>query len=272
MEHIEKAVIPAAGMGTRMRPLSLFIPKEMLPISSNPILYYSILEAAAIGCMEIIIILSPDKGIIKQYTEWLKEQSGFSHLTFIYLHQEQPTGIADALLLAEERVGACPFAVLYPDNIFIPPHAPYPLEHLLPVFYSHGSSVIAAEEFEKPESILPYGNIKGAWLNNEKTVLHVQEIIEKPLLEQVTTLLSTTGRHIMLPDIFDYYRKIQRYENKERYATNALNIYASEKELLAVPLRNIRRCDAGNLAGYNEAFVSYVTSERAANRLFSKKQ
>ncbi len=262
MQNVEIAVIAAAGKGTRMRPLSLFIPKEMIPISSFPMLHYSIQEAVGMGCNEIALIVSPEKHIIRDYAEWLTTQEQFSDVTFHYVYQEKATGIADAILLAEDTVGDRAFAVMYPDDIFLPPEEKSPLEQIKVAYEKTGESVIAMEKLDDPRLILPYGNIKGEWMDDTHTMLQVDEIIEKPRPEQVSTPFATTGRYILTPAMFDYFRRLIDLSDKERYATEALNLYAQDNVLVAVPLKGIRRCDAGNLKGYDETFVQVVQEKK----------
>ena len=104
MEQVKIAVIPCAGKGTRMQPLSFFMPKEMVPIGPWPIIHHSVAEVAGIGCDEIVLILSPGKDVLRDYAAWVSTLDGFSHLTFSFVIQEEPTGIADALLLSEGLV------------------------------------------------------------------------------------------------------------------------------------------------------------------------
>jgi UTP--glucose-1-phosphate uridylyltransferase len=263
MKDIKYAIIPCAGEGTRMQPLSLFYPKEMVPIGKYPILHFSIMEAAGIGCDTIVLILSRGKEIIRQYTQWLQSLDEFKHLSFSFFYQEKPTGISDALLLAEDLVGENPFAVLYPDDIFLPLDIPSPLALLKEGYKKSGESIIAMEHFPEPEKILPYGNIKGKWVDEEETLFRISEIIEKPPIELVTTPWATTGRYILLPDMFSYFRAlIEDSSGKERYATDALTQYAQEKPLYSVPLNGITRHDAGNIKHYPDTFTGYVESTR----------
>lgn len=256
MNDPQIAVIPAAGLGTRLRPLSYFIPKEMLPVADSPMIYYSLMESVGAGCREIAVVLSKDKEIIRRYCEWLNEQEEFAGIKFHYLYQPRPEGIADAILVAEECVGGRPFAVLYPDDIFLPLEGMSPLQQLIPVFRQTHKSVIGMEEMSDPTFILPYGNIRGKWVDKKNSLFEVESIKEKPRLEEITTPFATMGRYVLLPEIFEYFRRLKTIIAGERYATDALNIYAQEKTLLAVPLKEVKRYDAGNIEGYVRTFVA----------------
>ena len=127
------------------------------------------------------------------------------------------------------------------------------------------------EEMPDPKYILPYGNIQGKWVDEERALFQVESIKEKPALEDITTPFATMGRYILLPDIFDYFRRLKRLTQGERYATDALNIYAKEKTLLAVVLKYVKRYDAGNLEGYISTFVaSAQVSQRPRGNIQSK--
>ncbi len=266
MDKIDIAVIPAAGLGTRLQPLSFFYPKEMLPIAGFPMIHYSVLEAARVGCSEIALITSKEKESLRHYVQWASKQEDLSHLKFHYLYQKKPTGISDAILVAEDAVSNQPFIVMYPDDIFLPFSATTPLEQLLKVFEEYEEPVIGMEEFEDLTRILPYGNIRGEWFDDSKTIFKVESIKEKPRIEEVTTPFGTMGRYILFPDIFNYFRQLPIVKGEERFATDALNNYAKEKTLLAVPLRGVRRYDAGNIKDYVKTFVAAVEHDAEINR------
>lgn len=264
MKDVKVAVIPCAGLGRRMQPLSLFVPKEVFPIANFPLIHFSIVETTQAGISEIIIILRKNKELIRDYTEWLRTQAEFSGVKFHYFYQSEPSGSGDALLIARAILAQTPFAVLFPDNIFLPFSATSPLQQLLAVFRQKDQSIIAMEVAGAPAEILPYGNIQGIAMDESSSLLHVERIIEKPTLEEITTPYATVGRYILLPDVIEYFCRVQKEcPGIEHHATIALNHYAREKTLLALRLKGIRRYDAGNPSGYIQTLFHFSQNHTA---------
>ena len=153
--RLRKALIPAAGKGTRMRPVTRVVPKELLPLGARPALHWVVEEAAAAGVEEIAIVLAPGKELIREYLESGRRQGLFPGLAFEYLLQEEPTGLADAIALAGGFVDGEPFALLLPDNLLLAPG--YRLEHLTSLLARTGKDVVGVLELDSGSSGA-YGN------------------------------------------------------------------------------------------------------------------
>lgn len=249
MKSVKKAVIVAAGLGTRFLPITKTFPKEMLPIIDKPVLQYIIEEVAASGIKEIIIVISPDKNSIKEYfrtnkkleyflkvrgkKDLLKEIKKIDQLPKIYFcYQKKPLGIADAILKAESRIKNQPFALLFADDVVA---AKKPcLKQLIDIYQQTGSSVLAVESVPHQE-VYRYGVIKGKKINRQK--YKIIDLIEKPSVREAPSNLAIVGRYILMPPILSAIRKLYKKilkPGEEIYLTDALktmlewqkNIYA----------------------------------------------
>ncbi|MFQ5351418.1 MAG: sugar phosphate nucleotidyltransferase, partial [Thermoanaerobaculia bacterium] len=118
---LRKALIPAAGRGTRMRPVTWAVPKELLPVGSKPAIHRVVDEAAAAGLDRIGVVIGPGKGLIREYLETARREGEFPGLAFEYLRQEEPRGLADAISVSCAFLDGDPFALLLPDNVLLSP-------------------------------------------------------------------------------------------------------------------------------------------------------
>ena len=268
---IRKAVIPAAGLGTRFLPATKSIPKEMLPIIDKPIIQYVVEEAVASGINDIIIITGRGKRAIEDYfdtspelennllsenkKDLLKEVKDISSLADIhYIRQEEPSGLGDAVLKAEKHIGDEPFAVLLGDDII--KGASLCLKQLIDAYqkYENASAVLAVQEVE---DVSKYGIIKGSEIN--KSVYRVEDIIEKPSLKEAPSNIGTVGRYIFTPEIFPYIKETPLGKGREIQLTDAIRmlIKKGKRNIYAYKFKG-ERYDAGDKLGYIKAIIDFA--------------
>jgi UTP--glucose-1-phosphate uridylyltransferase len=267
-EMITKAVIPAAGLGTRFLPVTKSMPKEMLPIIDKPIIQFAVEEAIAVGIEDIIIITGRGKRAIEDYFdtspelenhlvrnkkyELLKEVKDISSLVDIhYIRQKEPKGLGDAVLKAEKHIGDEPFAVLLGDDI-INSETPC-IKQLTNLFEKYNKPIIAVEEVPK-ERVSSYGMIKGR--ERGESIYLVEDIIEKPSLEEAPSNIGTVGRYILTPEIFDCIKETPQGKGNEIQLTDAIKmlIEKDKKDVYAYKFSG-RRYDAGDKLGYVKAII-----------------
>ena len=270
---IRKAVIPAAGLGTRFLPVTKSMPKEMLPIIDKPIIQFAVEEAIASGIEDIIIITGRGKRAIEDYFdtspelenhlvqnkryELLREVKDISSLVDIhYIRQKEPRGLGDTVLKAEKHVGDEPFAVLLGDDI-IEGDTPC-IKQILDVYqkYESPSAVIAVEEVK---DVSKYGIIKGTEIDLDKSVYRIEDIIEKPSLDEAPSNIGTVGRYILTPEIFDCIKETPLGKGNEIQLTDAIRILIEKdkKEVYAYKFRG-KRYDAGDKLGYVKAIIDFA--------------
>ena len=214
MSKVKKAVIPAAGLGTRVLPASKSMPKEMLPIVDKPAIQYIVEEAAAAGIEDILIITNRGKGIIEDHfdhsieleerlaasgkTDMLEEVQRLSHLANIhYIRQRETKGLGHAVACARAFVGNEPFAVLYGDDVIIGKNSA--CGQLCRVYEEFGQSVVGIKEVT-PEQVLRYCSLAVDPVHDN--IYRVSDMIEKPKPEQVISLFAILGRCVLTPDVF----------------------------------------------------------------------
>lgn len=269
MVSVKKAVIPAAGLGTRFLPATKVQPKEMLPVVDKPIIQFVVEEAIASGIDDIIIITGRGKRTIEDYfdlspelemhlvnsseCEKLAEIREISTLADIhYIRQKEPIGLGDAVLKAEKHVGGEPFAVLLGDDII---KSAIPCtRQLVNLFEMYQSPFIAIEEI--PLSKIPYyGIIQGKRINN--SIYKLSNIVEKPALAEAPSHLGIVGRYLMTPDLFDCIKRVPRETRRELQLTDAIRLLLHEREIYAHMIEGLRY-DAGDKIGYIKAVIDFA--------------
>lgn len=267
--RVRKAVIPAAGLGTRFLPVTKSMPKEMLPIIDKPIIQFVVEEAIISGIEDIIIITGRGKRAIEDYfdtspelerhllstnkRELLQEVRDISSLVDIhYIRQKEPKGLGDAVLKAEKHVGDEPFAVLLGDDI-IKGDAPC-IKQLMDVNQKYDSSVIAVEEVK---DVTKYGVINGTEI--DESVYRIGDVIEKPSLEEAPSHIGTVGRYILMPEIFSCIKATPPGKGNEIQLTDAIRmlIQTEKKDVYAYKFKGVRY-DAGDKQGYVKAIVDFA--------------
>jgi len=263
---IRKAVIPAAGLGTRFLPATKAQPKEMLPVVDTPSIQYVVEEAARAGLTDILIVTGRGKRSIEDHFDrsvelehFLEEKGKFNELkqvqaisdmaTMHYIRQKDPLGLGHAVAVAEDHIGNEPFAVLLGDDLI---HRSVPLlAEMLRVHERYGRSVIAVQEVPRAD-ISHYGSIEPEFV--EEHLARVLSIVEKPSPEDAPSNLAAIGRYVLTPDIFDALRETEPGRGGEIQLTDAINILAKEQAVYAYRFDR-GRYDVGNKLDYLKATV-----------------
>jgi UTP--glucose-1-phosphate uridylyltransferase len=229
-----KAVIPAAGLGTRFLPATKAQPKEMLPVFNKPTIQYVVEEAVSSGIDDILIITGKGKRSIEDHfdrsfelefslqnsgkTEDLREIEAISDMADIYyVRQKKQKGLGDAIRTAKNHIDGEPFAVLLGDTI-AQSNVPC-TKQLMDTFYKYEASTIAIERVPE-EKIERYGIIKGAQISD--SVYKIEDMVEKPSIDEAPSNLAITGRYILAPEIFDHIKDVKPGVGGEIQLTDAM--------------------------------------------------
>lgn len=264
---IRKAIIPAAGLGTRVLPATKSMPKEMLPIVDKPAIQYIVEEAVASGIEEICIILSRGKEVVVDHFDKSPElenklkQSGKDDLynqvvnisklaNITYVRQAEPKGLGHAVLCAKSFVGNEPFAVLYGDDVIL---GDYPCcKQLTEQYEKYGLGCVCMKEVPF-EQVTRYSSLKID--NIENNVYKVTDMVEKPATkEQAFSNFSILGRCVLPPEIFDILENLPTGAGGEYQLTDAMKILAQQKGMIGVDFIGTRY-DMGNKLGILQASI-----------------
>jgi UTP--glucose-1-phosphate uridylyltransferase len=249
--RVKKAVIPAAGLGTRFLPATKSQPKEMLPIVDKPAIQYVVEQAVEAGIEDILIITGRGKRSIEDHfdrsfeLEYRLEQAGkFDELkqvraisdlaTIHYTRQKEPKGLGAAVALAKPHVDAEPFAVLLGDDIISTGNL---LHQMIGVYHRYGRSVIAAMEVARAEISL-YGAIRPEFV--EENLARVLGIVEKPAPDEAPSTLAAIGNYVLTPEIFDALAETPPDAGGEVQLTDALNQLAQAQTVYAYVFEGVR--------------------------------
>jgi UTP--glucose-1-phosphate uridylyltransferase len=263
-----KAVIPAAGLGTRFLPATKVVPKELLPIVDIPAIQYVVAEAVASGLTELVLVTGRGKSAIEDHFDaspelerFLEERGKHDLLALVRdvarmvhvvsVRQKQPLGLGHAVLTARRYVGNEPFAVLLGDDIF---DAPVPCtRQLLDVYAAHGP--VVALLAVPPERTHLYGVVAGRPAGIR---LHrIEQLVEKPPTGTAPTNLAIMGRYVLPPEIFDILEETPPGKGGEIQLTDALQTLARRSALYGLEFEG-RRYDAGEKVGFIEATVAFA--------------
>ena len=265
---VKKAVIPAAGLGTRFLPATKAQPKEMLPIVDKPTLQYIIEEAVASGVEEILIITGRNKKSIEDHfdksvelelelenkgkTDLLEIVRGISNMVNIhYIRQKEPKGLGDAIYCARYFIGDEPFAIMLGDDMVDNGQGPPCLKQLIDAYEAHNASILGVQEVDK-ENTDKYGIIDGQKLSDN--IYKVKARVEKPDPDQAPSNVAILGRYIITPQIFDILGQIPPGKNGEIQLTDALEILKDKEDMYAYVFEG-RRYDLGDKLGFLQATV-----------------
>jgi UTP--glucose-1-phosphate uridylyltransferase len=266
---IKKALIPAAGLGTRFLPATKSMPKEMLPIIDTPVIQYVVEEAIASGIEDIIIITGRGKRAIEDYfddspelemhlakkhnIELLKLVRDVSSLVDIhYIRQKEPNGLGDAVLRAENHIGDEPFAVLLGDDIIV--NDKPCTAQLIENFEKYGRSTLAVENVPY-EKLSSYGIIKGKPLENSLYIL--EDIVEKPSPETAPSNMGAIGRYAFTPEIFDCIKEAGTGVGSEIQLTDGIKLLSKSQMIYACRFKG-KRFDTGDKLGYIKAIIDFA--------------
>jgi UTP--glucose-1-phosphate uridylyltransferase len=264
---IRKAVIPAAGYGTRFLPIAKAVPKEMLPVVDRPVIQYVVEEAVASGITDILLIISRSKRAIEEHfianpeleadleakgkTEALEELRKLQNLARIhFVFQPKMGGLGDAIRCAREHVNGEPFAVLLGDALVSNSDGAKPvLRQLMDVHEKHGGSVVALEEVPQ-EKVSRYGIMGGAEV--ESGVIRADKFVEKPRPEEAPSRLAVSARYILSSSIFDELETTRPGKGGEIQLTDAMASLMQREPLFGVKYQG-RRHDIGNKLDFVKA-------------------
>ena len=269
-KRIRKAIIPAAGLGTRFLPATKAQPKEMLPIVDKPTLQYIIEECVASGIEEILIITGRNKKSIEDHfdksvelemelekagkQEMLEMVRDISDMVNIYfIRQKEPRGLGHAILCAKTFVGDEPFAVLLGDDVVYSDQKPC-LKQLIDCYGEYKTSVLGVQAVA-PQDVNKYGIVGG--IHIEDRVYKVKELVEKPSVDEAPSNVAILGRYIITPKIFEILEKTKPGKGNEIQLTDALLKLIEEEAMYAYDFEG-RRYDVGDKLGFLEATVEYA--------------
>ena len=266
---VRKAIIPAAGLGTRFLPATKAQPKEMLPIVDKPTIQYIIEEAVASGIEEILIITGRNKKSIEDHfdksvelemelekagkQEMLELVRGISDMVDIhYIRQKEPRGLGHAIYCAKSFVGNEPFAVMLGDDV-VESEGPC-LKQLINCFNEYKTTILGVQSVA-PENVNKYGIVDG--LHIEDRVYKVKKLVEKPAIEESPSNVAILGRYIITPKIFEILENTKPGKGNEIQLTDALEVLIKNEAMYAYDFEG-RRYDVGDKLGFLEATIEFA--------------
>ncbi|AND85462.1 UTP--glucose-1-phosphate uridylyltransferase GalU [Clostridium tyrobutyricum] len=276
---IKKAIIPAAGLGTRFLPATKSQPKEMLPIVDKPTIQYIVEEAVASGIEEILIITGRNKRSIEDHfdksmelenelknkgkNDLLKIVRDISNMADIYyIRQKEPKGLGHAIGLAKSFIDKSPFAVMLGDDI-VDSTTPC-LKQLMKCHDKYNSSILGVQHVEK-DAVSKYGIISGSKI--EDRVYKIEDLIEKPSIEKAPSNIAILGRYIITPEIFNIIENTKPDKSGEIQLTDALRELSKHEEIHAYSFEG-QRFDAGDKFGFLQANIHYaLKKDKLRNKL-----
>jgi UTP--glucose-1-phosphate uridylyltransferase len=264
--RVRKAVVLAAGYGTRLLPATKAQPKESLPLVDKPIIQYTIEEAAAAGLTQVIIVTAASKRAIEDHFDrslelemTLREKGDLARLAeiqkisdladFMYIRQTEQRGVGHAVLQAKNAVGNEPFLLMFPDDVLV---ADVPVaKQMVGVFEQYGGSVIAVQNVADAE-VEQYGIVGGTDLGGG--VVRVDTLVEKPKLEEAPSRLGIVGRYVLTPEIFGMIESTPPGKGREIQLTDALAALMKVQPIFAYEFEG-RRYDTGRPLGLLTAAI-----------------
>jgi UTP--glucose-1-phosphate uridylyltransferase len=273
-QSVRKAVIPAAGMGTRFLPATKSMPKEMLPILDKPVLQFVIEEAVASGIDDILIVTGRGKRAIENHFDFNPELEAFlaaagkhqlieqvrdigERVRIHYIRQKEQLGLGDAIRLGRDHVGDQPFAVLLGDTIIDPPDGQKPgLRQILDVFEAKQASVVAVHRVPR-EWVTRYGIVGGEPEQGNHDLVRLRQLVEKPPVDRAPSDLAIAGRYVFTPAIFDCIDATGRGVGGEIQLTDAMSLLAQREPMYALAWR-AKRYDIGNRVEYAKCFIDFA--------------
>jgi len=277
---IKKAVIPAAGLGTRFLPATKAQPKEMLPIIDTPTIQYVVQEAVDSGIEDILIISGKGKRAIEDHfdrnfeLEMALEEKNVTALNEIrkisnmanihYVRQKELNGLGDAILHAKHHIGNEPFAVLLGDTII---HSVIPVIQQLIDIYDQYKQIIVGVESVPKDKVNRYGIIDGKSINN--SILQITNMIEKPNIDEAPTNLAFAGRYILTPEIFQAIEETKVGKNNEVQLTDAMKRFMTRGGVYSYTFEG-KRYDIGDKLDYLKTTVEFGLLRREFKSEFRK--
>ena len=272
-KRVTKAIIPAAGMGTRFLPATKSMPKEMLPIIDKPVLQYVIEEAIDSGIEDILIITGRGKRAIENHLDYAPELEGFlreagkEHLIdkvhdiadrarIFYIRQKVQRGLGDAIRIGRRHIAGEPFAVLLGDTIIQTRSDRPGLRQLLDAYEQKQSSVVAVHRVPR-EWVSRYGIVAGQPDESISNLYSLDHLVEKPDPQVAPSDLAIAGRYVFSSTIFECIDKTKEGVGNEIQLTDAMNLLATQEPVYALDWE-AKRYDIGNRVEYTKCFIDYA--------------
>jgi UTP--glucose-1-phosphate uridylyltransferase len=266
---IRKAVIPAAGLGTRFLPATKAIPKEMIPIVDTPMIQHIVEEAVRAGAETVVIITARHKEAIENHFDFNyelehtmdeKEKKDLAELSrsigrlcnIVSVRQKNPMGLGHAILCSEPVIGNEPFAILLGDDL-IDSEVPC-TRQLIDIFEKEKASVVGVMEVSQAE-VSKYGIVGGKMLNSR--LMQVENLVEKPAAASAPSRFAIPGRYVLTPTIFDCLRETKPGKGGEIQLTDGLQLLAKRERLLAYQFEGTRY-DTGDRLGFIDATLAFA--------------
>jgi UTP--glucose-1-phosphate uridylyltransferase len=268
---IRKAVIPAAGFGTRFLPASKAQPKEMLPIVDTPTIQYVVEEVEKAGISDILMVIGKAKRAIEEHFDRnfeleaelaeknrhqeLKDIRRISEIANIFfVYQKELNGLGDAVSYARSHVGQEPFVVLLGDTIIDTDNGQSITAELIRVYEQYQTPVILLEEVD-PKKVSRYGIVGGTMIDSR--IVEINQLVEKPAVDQAPSNLAVAGRYVLTPDIFECIDQTPRGKNDEIQLTDAMQLLLKRRRFYGLKLKGIRH-DIGNKLDYVKTNILYA--------------
>lgn len=283
MQKIRKAVIPAAGFGTRFLPETKAMPKEMLPIVDKPTIQYIVEEIKASGIDQILIISGHAKRAIEDHfdsspeleqhlyesgkMELLKEIRKIASVKIHYTRQQYMRGLGDAILCARDFMDGEPFGVILGDDVVYNANSKPALLQLIDQYDKTGGTVIGCQIVKK-EQVSSYGIVDGIQ-TDDPNLLKVKDMIEKPSIEEAPSCFAALGRYVITPDIFNVLEETTPGKNGEIQLTDALRVMAHKGNVYAYNFTG-KRYDTGDKLGYLKATVEFALRRKDLGNQFKE--
>lgn len=280
VKKVRKAVIPAAGFGTRFLPATKASPKEMLPIVDKPIIQYVVEQAVEAGIEQVIIVTGWHKRAIEDHFDRhfelearlekdgkireLKEVKRISELCdFVYVRQKEPLGNGHAVLVARDVVGDEPFVVMWGDEFF--EADPPSVAQLIKAYEEFNSPVIAGVRIEE-KNLNRYGIADVTPVRGN--IFKINNIVEKPEASEAPSNLATHGNYLLTPDIFEILSGLKPQKNGEIWIAQAIDELIKKRDVYAVELANAKYYDCGSKIDYLKAVVDFGLKHEDTNSQF----
>lgn len=277
--QITKAIIPAAGLGTRFLPATKASPKEMLPLVDKPLIQYVVEEAVSAGITQIIIVTGRGKRAIEDHfdisfeLEEALKQKGKEDLCqelrkisdmadFCYIRQSQARGLGHAILCAKNLIGDEPFAVLLGDDIV--DHSPSALQQMTAIYERNQAPLIGVQRVPKSE-VHQYGILDAEMAIDG--LYKINDMVEKPSQKEAPSDLAVIGRYILIPEIFDFLEKTKPGKGNEIQLTDALKELAKVRNMYGYVIQG-DRYDAGDKLGFLKATVKMGLKNKELGEAF----
>ena len=271
MQKIRKAVIPAAGFGTRFLPETKAMPKEMLPIVDKPTIQYIVEEIKASGIEQILIISGHAKRAIEDHfdsspeleqhlyesgkMDLLREVRKVASVKIHYTRQQYMRGLGDAILCAKDFIDGEPFGVILGDDVVYNANGEPALRQLMDQYEKTGGTVIGCQVV-RPEMVSSYGIVDGK-PTDDPNLLKVKDMIEKPSMEEAPSRFAALGRYVITPEVFEVLEQTKPGKGGEIQLTDALRVMARNGSVYAYNFTG-KRYDTGNKLGYLKATVEFA--------------